>query len=288
MAKIIGVISARMSSKRLPGKVMKKIAGKSVFAHHVERMRTIEGIDGVFLATSTDSSNEELISEAERLGCGWYAGSEQDVVKRHIGLCEREAANAFLRVPCDSPLFDCTSLSTFIKEFKKQFWDYIYVSNLPKPQGVFKELISYEALLETHKHYKGSAIANHIVENPNDFKCLGVEMDSELCRPEYRLALDYAYDFEMIEILFEALYQGGPLDLFDVYEWLDDNPQIAQINRGVEISNVNKYFANLMHNPLYSIVRHGERHVVLDRQKQIVEPREFINKIYDLFPELNQ
>lgn len=288
MEKVIGVVTARMSSKRLPGKVMKRIVEKSVFAHHVERMRNIKGLDGIFLATSKDPANRELIREAEQLGCGWYAGAEQDVVERHIELCQREAASAVVRVTCDSPLFDTESAATFVEEFRKQFWDYIYVSNVAKPPGIFKELVSHDALLKTHRHYKGPSVAGYIVENIDDFKTLGIEVDSELCRPEYRLSLDEAADLEVIQQIYKALYKGELLNLRDVYAWLDDNPQIAQINRHIEVSEVNKYFADLMHKPLYSIVASEGKYIVLDKQKQTIEPSEFIRKILDLFPELKE
>ena len=84
MSKVIGVITARMTSTRLPRKVLAEISSKSNFAHHVERMKNIKGLDGVFLATSVDPKNSDLIEEAERLGCGWYCGPELDIVARHI------------------------------------------------------------------------------------------------------------------------------------------------------------------------------------------------------------
>ena len=72
---VIGVITARMGSKRLPGKVMKDLAGRSVFTHHVERLRSVELLDGIYLATSIDGNkNLPLIEEAERLGVPFYEG----------------------------------------------------------------------------------------------------------------------------------------------------------------------------------------------------------------------
>ena len=76
MNKVVGVITARMTSTRLPGKVLKNIAGKSVFAHHVERMKKVPGISDVYLATSKDERNEPLIEESKKLGVKYYAGSE--------------------------------------------------------------------------------------------------------------------------------------------------------------------------------------------------------------------
>ncbi|MEE9215034.1 MAG: spore coat protein, partial [Thermodesulfobacteriota bacterium] len=123
MRKVIGVITARMASTRLPGKVLQRIAGKNVFAHHVERMKNVKGLDGVFLATSKDPLNDALVKEAEQLGCGWYTGAEQDIVNRHVKICAREGVDAVIRVTCDSPIFDFESASRFVEEFKKKYWD---------------------------------------------------------------------------------------------------------------------------------------------------------------------
>jgi spore coat polysaccharide biosynthesis protein SpsF len=286
MSKVIGIITARMTSTRLPGKVLKEIAGKTNFAHHVERMRHVTGLDGVFLATSKDPLNEVLISEAEKLGCGWYAGAEQDVVERHIVLCEKEEADAVIRVTCDCPLFDIGSTSRFVEKFKMEYYDFICVSNLAMLYGTLSELISYKALLEVHNNYRGPAVSIYIRENMGFFKTFGIETDDELCRPEYRLTVDEMADLDVVRHIYHALYRGEPLRLKDVYTWLDDNPEIASINKNVGIKGINVAAANLMEAPLYSLVQSGHKYVIFDEQKKIVEPSEFIRRIAKLFPEL--
>jgi spore coat polysaccharide biosynthesis protein SpsF len=288
MSKVIGVITARMASTRLPGKVLKKMAGKSIFAHHAERMKNVNGLDGVFLATSTDPLNKDLIREAESLGCGWYAGAEQDIVDRHIKLLEREKADAFIRVTCDSPIFDIESASRFAEEFKKEYWDYIYASNMTMIQGSLSELISFPALLKIHKHYRGAALPMHIKENMNEYKTLGIPIDVDLCRPEYRITIDEAVDIDMITRIYEALYKGKPLSLREVYTWLDDNPSVAKMNMHVGIKGCEQQSANLMEKPLFSIVASGKKFVILDEHKRMVEPERLIVKLKELFPELKK
>lgn len=288
MRKVIGVITARMASTRLPGKVLQMMAGKSVFAHHVERMGNVKGLDGVFLATSEDPLNKDLIEEAELLGCGWYAGAEQNIVDRHIKLCEREGADAVIRVTCDSPIFNIESSSLFVDEFKREYWDYIYVSNMTMIQGTLSELITYNALMEVHKHYRGAAITMYVKENREKLKTLEMEVDIDLCRPEYRLTIDEAEDVEMIRHIYEALYNGEPIDLHDVYTWLDDHPQIAKINMHVGIKGCEQVSAGFTETPLYSIVASGKKYVVLDEQKRMVEPEKFLVKLLDLFPKLKK
>ncbi|MCL4457708.1 MAG: hypothetical protein M1147_00970 [Nitrospirae bacterium] len=286
MAKVIGVITARMASTRLPGKVLYPMAGRSVFGHHVERMHAVRGLDGVFLATSTDSKNEALIKEAEHFGCGWYAGAEQDIVDRHEKLCERENADAFIRLTCDCPIFDTDSASRFVDIFKKEYYDYIYVSNMTMIQGTLAELVSYKAIKNVHTQYRGAGITIPIRENFDKYKTLAIEVDHDLCRPEYRLTIDERADIEMIRCIYEALYKGSPLSLREVYTWLDDNPQVAKMNMHVGIKGCEVQSANLSERPLFSIVPSGKKHIILDDQKRMVEPGEFLDRIKQLFPEL--
>lgn len=284
MSKVIGVITARMSSTRLPGKVLMKLGPQSIFEHHVQRMKQVKGLDGVFLATSVDPRNRPLISEAERLGCGWFAGAEQDIVDRHIQLCRRERAEAFIRVTCDSPIFDIASTSVFVEEFRKAFRDYIYVSNMTMIQGTLTELVSLKALEAVHVHYRGAAITSYIKEHLADFNTLPMQVEADLCRPEYRLTIDEAADIEMISRIYAALYRGVPLDLRDVYTWLDDNPDVARINSHVGIKGCEVQSANFFERPLYSVVRSGNSFVILDEQKRKIDPGAFFKALRDLFP----
>ncbi|MBI5888758.1 MAG: hypothetical protein HZB82_08635 [Deltaproteobacteria bacterium] len=288
MSKVIGVITARMASTRLPGKVLLKMAGKSIFAHHAERMQNVKGLDGVFLATSEDPLNKPLIAEAEQMGCGWFAGAEQDIVDRHIKLCEREGADAFIRVTCDSPIFDIGSASRFVSEFRKEYRDLIYVSNMTMIQGSLSELLSYKAMVQVHKQYRGAGISMPIKENMDKYKTLGIEIDADLCRPEYRITIDEAVDIEMIGKIYEALYKGRPLDLHEVYTWLDDYPMVAKMNMHVGIKGCEQQSANLTEMPVYTVVKSGKGFVILDEQKRMVAPEDFMSRVKDIFPQLKR
>lgn len=284
MSKVIGVITARMTSTRLPGKVLQDIAGKSNFAHHVERMRRVEGLSGVHLATSAEPQNEPLIREAQRLSCGWLAGAHEDIVERHIALCEREGADAVIRVTCDCPLFDIASASAFVRAYQERPRDFIYISNMAMMHGTLSELISLKALLRVHEKYRGPAISLPIREDLKGYDTLGVALPQELCRPEYRLTVDYPEDIELVRRIYAALYRGGPIPLLDVYTWLDDNPEAAGINRNVAVKGCNLYPAKLTEQSLYSIVRSGSKYVILNERRQPVEPPVFLRRFAELFP----
>src|SRR5260221_3837877 len=79
---IMVVVQARMSSTRLPGKVLLPIMGKPLLFYLVERLRRIKRIDGIIIATSQDTSDDPIAAfcTAESLHC--VRGSLDDVLSR--------------------------------------------------------------------------------------------------------------------------------------------------------------------------------------------------------------
>ena len=78
--KIVATIEARMTSSRLPGKVMLLAAGKTMLEHLVNRLKQVKSIDEIVLATTTNTDDDCLIEEAIRLGIRSFRGSEEDVI----------------------------------------------------------------------------------------------------------------------------------------------------------------------------------------------------------------
>ena len=248
--KVIGIITARMGSRRLPRKVMEDLAGKSVFAHHVERLRSVELLDDVYLATSSErTKNLPLIQDAERLGVPVYEGKKEDVLERHEKIIEMTGAAATIRVPCDMPLFDIPTLNQYIKVFYDSRPDYIYPANFNLLSGTMCELISSEAIRQSHRFYKGPVIAKYIIENPDEFKMKGVIIRKEICRTDVRLDLDYPEDLELIRKIYEELYNGEPIPLEKVYRFLDDNPDLILINKFRVHEEINYYAHRLLYAP---------------------------------------
>jgi hypothetical protein len=146
-------------------------------------------------------------------------------------------------------------------------------------QGTLTELISYDALCRVHESYRGPAVSLPIRENLAAYRTRTLDIATDLIRPEYRLTVDEAADYALMEHIYNALYRGRPIPLSEVYTWLDDNPEVARINRHVGIKGVNRYAADLMDKPLYSVVKSGGKWIVLDGNKQVVPPAEFLDRI---------
>lgn len=260
---------------------MKLLAGKTVLAHHLERMQKVQGLSAVYLATAQTPDNEALVEEALRYGAKAYMGAQEDILERHIAIAEQEAADAVIRVTCDSPVFDIDLASAFCLSYKGE--DYLYANNMTMTQGTTSEAISVVALRRSHEHYRGPAITQYIKEHLGDFCTKGFPMRERVCRPEVRLTLDYPDDLQLFELIFDALYEGRPFDLADVYTFLDDNPHLININKNVAMKSVETYGDMLLSIPEFRVVRYGPRTVIYDKRGRVVEYSQFLDALATLF-----
>jgi spore coat polysaccharide biosynthesis protein SpsF len=276
--KIIGVIHARMSSSRLPGKVLKDLGGRSVLYHHYERLSQCKALDAIYLATSKDEINAPLIAEARKYSIPYYAGADEDLLERYLAIAKKEKADAVVRCGCDKPLVSYEIVDHLLAEYKGE--DLLYVTTV-LPAGIGSEILSVSALEKVRKHYRGPAMSRYIHEYPHKFKIRGVEVDDVFSRPEVRLALDTEEDYRLLKTLCKLFYAEGKLvDLREVFKYLDDHPDLANINRSSIIKEVNTYVAELSGKPVFSVYQtKAGKFVVKNRMGEGMSKDEFLGSL---------
>ena len=247
--RVVAVITARMGSDRLPGKVMMDLAGRPVTAHMVERLRGVRGVDGIWLGTSVSVNNAPLVALGRELGIEVYQGSEEDVLERHVTIADRSGADHVVRVTADCPLFDIELASRMVAHHRATNADFTYVPAVLSV-GVLVEVISRRALHVVHERYQGELITVPIKEHPEEFHIepFGVKqgLDPRLVRPEFRLTLDEAADYELLSRIYGALYRPGkPVGVIEALAFLDAHPEIATINTHVRQKTGNLYAQEL-------------------------------------------
>ena len=277
--KAVAVVVARMTSKRLPGKAMARLGGKSNIERHVERLRLVSSISEIFLATSRSSENDELVAEAKRLEIQVYKGEDEDIVERFEGVGKISNADVLVRTSCDKPLFCFDILKSTLEEYNGE--DYVY---LPKEvmKGVSHELISVSAINKIHEHYFGTAVAQLMREKPHQFDTKCHNVDKVYCRPEYRLDLDTPEDHEMLCHIFDDYDSNHIIHSKDAIAFLDDNPEVAFINRYIEEKNVNSYSSDLETKPIFRVVTNPQgKYIVVDRIGEQIPYLEFLRIVED-------
>ena len=274
MCKVTAMITARMTSSRLPGKVLKQLNGKSVFYHIVERLKQCEKISNIYLATSKNELNKPLIAEAKKCGVQYYAGAEEDVLERYIAIARKEKADIVVRCGGDMPLVSHEIVNQLLGEYKGE--DLLYVVTTVS-SGVETEILSLGAMERIQLKYRGPAISKYIFEYPHLFKSRGIEVDNEFSRPEFRLTLDTEEDYQLLMAIYNNFYNDGvPIDIKEVLRFLDDHPELANINRFVKVKDVNLYVRKLKNMPTFSIYQSEDNnYVVKNRMGEIVSYAEF-------------
>lgn len=241
---IVCIVQARMGSKRLPGKVIKEIKGIPMIVHLLNRLKKVEKLDKVIVATSTNPENDQLAAIVEKAGGLVFKGSEEDVLRRYL-----EAVNAFggdyiIRVTGDCPLISWEVLDALIEEFLKAKVDYMRV-DVPDTfcRGFDGEIFTKEALIKAHQLAKEERYREHVTlymyEHPQDFTVARMKAKKKWSRPDYRLCVDTKEDFAVVEAIYNALYDYNPyFTIDDIISYLDRHPELSRLNQSVRQKKV--------------------------------------------------
>ena len=96
--KIVAIVQARMGSTRLPGKVLKKLSGKSVMEILIARLGKAKLLNEICVATSCNEENDLLCKEIKRHNVSLARGSETDVLERFYQAACATSADIIVRV----------------------------------------------------------------------------------------------------------------------------------------------------------------------------------------------
>ena len=244
MKKIVGIIEARMSSSRLPGKVMKKILGKPLLELLIERLKRAKMLDIIVVATSTNPEDKIISDLAKKLGVKCYRGSLGDVLSRIIEAAKSVKGDIIVEITGDCPLVDPEIVDKMVNTYLNSEAD--YVSNVLEatyPAGMDVQVFSVKILEEISKLTNTPEEREHgswlIYKNPEKtrFKLLNVKGPKELFYPHLRLMVDYIEDFELISNIFEKLYPSNPnFNTYDIINLLENKPELKQINSHIKVN----------------------------------------------------
>lgn len=240
----VAIIEARMTSSRLPGKILLPVEGKPLLELLIERLRRAELLDNIVIATTDNPSDDVVEQLARRLGVGFFRGSEEDVLDRVLHAAHEHAADVIVEVTGDCPLMDPTIIDRILRTYREKKVD--YVSNILKrtyPRGMDLQVFSTNVLEKVsrltqdpvdHEH-----VSLYIYEHPEIFSLFNVESDLPEKFWDVRLTVDTREDFELIKAIFESLYPSKPtFTLEDIVDLLEKRPDLLDINRNIHQKKV--------------------------------------------------
>ena len=245
---MLGVITARMTSSRLPGKVLLPLEGKSILEHIVDRVRASGLFEDIVIATGLDPRNAPIIELAARCDVGCFRGEDEDVLDRYVRTLRQWSAEDCVRICADNPLTDMETTARLVALHQEGALDYTCVKGLRLPLGL-TEVISRHALQVAHAEapagFRRESITIFIRENVARFKVRSIPADPFLHQAPFRLTVDYPEDYELHQILFAELFDGPPISYRRALQFLMDNPDVAALNGHLTQKAGNIYWEKL-------------------------------------------
>lgn len=233
--KVVAIIQARMSSTRLPGKVLMPLAGQPVLGHVVERIRACQTIADVVVATSTDATDDDIEAWCKSADVSYYRGSLNDVLDRYYQAGLLHGADAVVRITADCPAIDPIIVDEVVHEFLVGGYEFYGLAG-EFPDGLDCTVFAFSALarawreaaLPSEREHVGPYIEKH----PEIFKSGGLKKFSGLSH--YRWTLDEPRDYEFLQRVFTRLYHQGQIFLAsDVLALLENEPELMQLNSDI-------------------------------------------------------
>ena len=234
--KVVAIIQARMGSTRLPGKVLRMLAGKPMLAQEIERVKESKKIDSLVLATSDQSQDDPVAALGESAGVKVFRGSEQDVLERYYLAAKVAGATVVVRLTGDCPLHDPKVIDEVIEHFLAEGLDYTYIPT-NYPEGVDTEVFSFKALEQAWKDARLPSEREHVTpyirNHPELFK-VGKEWTIE--EGNYagmHWSVDTSQDFAFDEEVYKRWYREGQIfHKEEVLKLLQEEPELLEINKG--------------------------------------------------------
>jgi spore coat polysaccharide biosynthesis protein SpsF len=232
----VAIIQARMGSTRLPGKILLEIAGDTMLARVVGRVRRARLLDTIVVATSNLAADDLVVAECDRLGVRCVRGSETDVLARYALAASAVQAEVIVRITSDCPLIDPEVLDYVLAAFLAERPD--YASNCLErtfPRGLDVEVFSRRALamahMEAREGYEREHVTPYIYENPEQFQLLLIT--SPRAESAVRWTVDEKEDLELVRRIYTHFRGQDTFGWLQILDLIHDEPELALINAAI-------------------------------------------------------
>jgi spore coat polysaccharide biosynthesis protein SpsF len=236
---IVTIIQARISSTRLPGKVVLPLCGNTLLARMVERVSFAKSAGKIVVATTSNEEDIQIVEWCQQNNIEVYQGSKFDLLDRHYQVASKWKAKAIVKIPSDCPLIDPALIDKVIEFYFLNEGRYDYVSNLHPatyPDGNDVEVMSFAALEQAWENATATMELEHTTpylwENPGQFRIGNMVWETGFnFSMSHRWTIDYPEDYEFIKQVYERLYPSNPqFSLADILQLLEEEPSLKKIN----------------------------------------------------------
>lgn len=241
MSNVMIIIQARMTSTRLPAKVMLPLCEKPILQVMIERLPNWH--KHIIIATTNDGSEQPILDLCSKLNVRVFLGDTNDVLGRYYETAKFYGANentTIVRLTSDCPFIDENLCSQVIKKRQEQVFDMVNLGpHSGFPRGLDCCAFSFKLLENTHLKATSSADREHVTLGMAKFNAMSTYIISaQQDFSHYRLTLDEPDDYLAISAIYKALDNSLSFSYSDLLKTLKKKPELTDINNHVEQKTV--------------------------------------------------
>jgi spore coat polysaccharide biosynthesis protein SpsF len=236
--RVVGILQARMSSTRLPGKVLKPILGTPMLARQLERLLRCPALDELQVATSEQADDDPIRDLCQSVGVACFRGQLDDVLDRFYRCAQGAGADHVVRLTGDCPLADPALIAELVDFYFRRDIDYASNCRPPSlPDGLDAEIFTFKALAEAWSEacdpHSREHVVPFIVRQPQRFAAANWNYTEDLSK--LRWTVDEPEDFAFVTKVYEHLYPAkADFGMGDVLALLRRHPELAEMNNRFE------------------------------------------------------
>jgi spore coat polysaccharide biosynthesis protein SpsF len=233
---IIAILQARMSSTRLPGKVLRPLDGAPMIVRQLERLRRARRIDRLVVATSTERSDDVLAEVCTAAPVAVFRGDLDDVLNRYIGALDAygEDADHVVRLTADCPLCDPELIDAVIGKHLRTGADYTANTwgGRTFPKGLDADIVKTAVLREAGREavdpYEREHVLPFIYRRPDRYALDGLKQDAE--EGDLGWTVDTPDDYAFVSAVYDGLHPANPaFGSDDVRTFVRGRPNLANL-----------------------------------------------------------
>ncbi|MBA2587158.1 MAG: NTP transferase domain-containing protein, partial [Alphaproteobacteria bacterium] len=224
-----------MGSTRLPGKVLKPIAGRPLLWHIVHRLKACHLLEDIAVATSVNDADEAIVEWCNAEGVTVVRGPEDDVLARYARAAEKLDADIIVRVSSDAPFIDAGFVDHLVATLIEQDGDYVMLED-GEPcahEGVdpFSRRALDRLMMDAaHDPDAREHVTGYFKRHPEFVKTVRARAYPPLAKKGRRLTIDTPDDLAFIEALHARLEaSAGEASLSDLLLLLEREPELNMV-----------------------------------------------------------
>ena len=231
---ILCISQARMTSTRLPGKILKTVCGRPLLDYHVSRLLQCRVIGRLVIATTVNATDDPVEKFCHEKNISCVRGSENDVLARYYQAVQAYPADIIVRVTSDCPLIDpvlVDQVITYYLDYRDRY-DYVNLHRGDFPRGLDVEVFSFQALEKAYfqgreAHHR-EHVTPYIYRKESEFRC--ATFPSQETSGHHRWCVDEPADFELVSHILTAFGGRDDFSWKDCLALFEHHPEWVKIN----------------------------------------------------------